>query len=160
MPSFYHIHNCRWKCIIGDLDQGQAKGLGMYLEEIDYTKNWKEHLQAIFKTSKELKYKLPQCKNKIEVDELFKQLNDLNSNIKDLFEFYSENWVLASLNPIFSKISLDTWYKTPHNTNVSEISKKRQFNEKSNSESKKKSRTLTKNQDFSTNIEDDLDKME
>ncbi|CAG8852269.1 31002_t:CDS:2, partial [Racocetra persica] len=50
LPTFYHIHNSGWKCIIGDLDQGQAKGLGLCLEEIDNSKNWEEHLQAIFKT--------------------------------------------------------------------------------------------------------------
>ncbi|CAG8833914.1 17176_t:CDS:2, partial [Racocetra persica] len=119
-----------------------------------------------------------------------------------------KNWVLASLNPIYSQISLETWYFTPNNTNVSEssrledsktfhtiethnksgialhrsnhgiisrtkksikkttqkVSKKRPSDEKSNSKPKvsaKKSRTASKNQDSSPNIDDDdLDKME
>ena len=30
-PQIYHIHQKGWKCILGDLDQAQAKGLGMAL---------------------------------------------------------------------------------------------------------------------------------
>ncbi|CAG8513892.1 16332_t:CDS:2 [Dentiscutata heterogama] len=32
-------------------------------------------------------------------------------------EFYSNDWVLASLNPVFSKIPIDIWYSTSHDTN-------------------------------------------
>ncbi|CAG8803352.1 1401_t:CDS:2, partial [Gigaspora rosea] len=69
-----------WKCIIGDLDQGQTKGLGLALANIEpkFTWNW--------------------------------------------VEFYSNDWVLASLNPVFSKIPIDIWYSTSHDTNVSESS--------------------------------------
>lgn len=49
-PTFYYIHNKGWKCILGDLDQGQAKGLGLALANIEpkYTRD--EHLTYIFKS--------------------------------------------------------------------------------------------------------------
>ena len=36
-PQIYHIHQKGWKCILGDLDQAQAKGLGMALHKIHDT---------------------------------------------------------------------------------------------------------------------------
>jgi hypothetical protein len=36
-PQIYHIHQKGWKCILGDLDQAQAKGLGMALHKIQNT---------------------------------------------------------------------------------------------------------------------------
>ena len=35
---------------IADLDYAQAKGLGLVLNEIDKTKDWKKHLIHIFKS--------------------------------------------------------------------------------------------------------------
>ncbi|CAG8621511.1 7304_t:CDS:2, partial [Cetraspora pellucida] len=34
-PMFDYIHNKGWRCILGDLDQGQAKGLGLALANIE-----------------------------------------------------------------------------------------------------------------------------
>ncbi|CAG8516839.1 13496_t:CDS:10 [Cetraspora pellucida] len=48
-PKFYHIHKEGWKCIIGDLDQAQAKGLGIALNKLEKSLNWEEHLLHIFK---------------------------------------------------------------------------------------------------------------
>jgi len=49
-PQFYHIHKTGWKCIIGDLDYAQAKGLGETLHSIDKNLSWDEHLCHIFKS--------------------------------------------------------------------------------------------------------------
>ena len=38
-----------WGCIIANLDYAQAQDLGLVLNEIDKTKNWKEHLIHLFK---------------------------------------------------------------------------------------------------------------
>ncbi|CAB5192952.1 unnamed protein product [Rhizophagus irregularis] len=48
--KFYHIDGTGWKCILGDLDPGQAKGLGLALEKRDPSRNWEEHLTYIFKS--------------------------------------------------------------------------------------------------------------
>lgn len=49
-PQIYHIHQKGWKCILGDLDQAQAKGLGMALHKIHNSLSWEEHLLHIFKS--------------------------------------------------------------------------------------------------------------
>jgi hypothetical protein len=49
-PQFKHIYRTGWSCIIEDLDYAQAKALGMVLNKIDATKNWKKHLINIFKS--------------------------------------------------------------------------------------------------------------
>jgi hypothetical protein len=49
----YHIHGKGWECILGDLDYGQAKGLGLALYdlyELDSSKDWETHLMHIFKS--------------------------------------------------------------------------------------------------------------
>jgi hypothetical protein len=49
-PQIFHIHQEGWKCILGDLDQAQAKELGMALHKIQNTLTWEEHLFYIFKS--------------------------------------------------------------------------------------------------------------
>ncbi len=49
-PKIYHIHNEGWKCILGDLDQAQAKGLGIALNKLENSLSWEEHLCHIFKS--------------------------------------------------------------------------------------------------------------
>ena len=46
----YYIHGKGWKCILGDLDSGQAKGLELALYELDPSKDWETHLMHIFKS--------------------------------------------------------------------------------------------------------------
>ncbi|CAG8855665.1 31190_t:CDS:2, partial [Gigaspora margarita] len=46
-PMFDYIHNKGWKCILGDLDQGQAKGLA----------TTKLQIEEIFETLKEINTK-------------------------------------------------------------------------------------------------------
>jgi hypothetical protein len=48
--QFKHIHGNGWGCIIGDLDMGQMKGLGLALHDLDTTREWEEHLLNIFKS--------------------------------------------------------------------------------------------------------------
>jgi len=48
--KFYHIDGTGWECILGDLDAGKAKGLGLALAKRDPSKNWEEHLTYIFKS--------------------------------------------------------------------------------------------------------------
>ncbi|CAG8821336.1 41356_t:CDS:2, partial [Gigaspora margarita] len=45
--------------------------------------------------------------------EIFETLKEINT--KNL-----EGWVIASLNPTFSNIPIDTWYSIQHNTNIAE----------------------------------------
>jgi len=47
---FQHIHGDGWICILADLDQAQALGLGKALKRIDSTRKAKEHLQYVFKS--------------------------------------------------------------------------------------------------------------
>ena len=48
--QFKHIHGNGWGCIVGDLDMGQMKGLGLALQDLDTTCEWKEHLMHVFKS--------------------------------------------------------------------------------------------------------------
>ena len=48
--KIYHIYNEGWKCILGDLDQAQAKGLGIALNKLENSLSWEEHLCHIFKS--------------------------------------------------------------------------------------------------------------
>jgi rhamnose utilization protein RhaD (predicted bifunctional aldolase and dehydrogenase) len=48
--NILHIHGSGWSTIIGDLDQAQAKGLGLALNSIDRSKSWEQHLISIFKS--------------------------------------------------------------------------------------------------------------
>ncbi|EXX64082.1 hypothetical protein RirG_146190 [Rhizophagus irregularis DAOM 197198w] len=43
----YHIHGKGWEFILGD---GQSKGLGLALYELDSSKDWGTHLMHIFKS--------------------------------------------------------------------------------------------------------------
>ncbi|CAG8670798.1 1584_t:CDS:2, partial [Racocetra persica] len=45
-----YIQRIGWECILGDLDSGQAKGLGLALYELDITKDWEMHLMHIYKS--------------------------------------------------------------------------------------------------------------
>jgi len=49
-PKLFHIDNIGWKCILGDLDQAQAKGLGLALNKLYSNLTWEEHLFHIFKS--------------------------------------------------------------------------------------------------------------
>ena len=51
-PQFKYIYGNGWGCIIANLDHAQAQGLGLVLNELDSTKDWKEHLVHIFKSCK------------------------------------------------------------------------------------------------------------
>ncbi|PKK65625.1 hypothetical protein RhiirC2_785883 [Rhizophagus irregularis] len=55
--QFKHIHETGWSCIIADLDFAQAKGLGLALNKIDSTKDWKEHLIHILKSYQKIQEK-------------------------------------------------------------------------------------------------------
>ncbi|CAG8579137.1 7905_t:CDS:10, partial [Cetraspora pellucida] len=110
LPQFYHIHKMGWKCIIGVLDNSQAKGLDEALHSIDKSLSWDEHLCYIFK-SYQLMYELLEASTYERIDKIFKELkasNELNIN--------------ASLNPLFSFMDTEIWLKAPDNTNVAEAS--------------------------------------
>ncbi|EXX50481.1 hypothetical protein RirG_270430 [Rhizophagus irregularis DAOM 197198w] len=137
-PQIYHIHQKGWKCILGDLDQAQAKGLGMALHKIHNSLTWEEHLLHIFKSChihynrnvknnkysyqlKKLMYEFPNASTTERVNQIFEELEASDeSTIKDWIAFYSKPWVRASLNPIYSFIALDIWQNAPDNTNVAE----------------------------------------
>ncbi|PKY22744.1 hypothetical protein RhiirB3_526006 [Rhizophagus irregularis] len=137
-PQIYHIHQKGWKCILGDLDQAQAKGLGMALHKIHNSLTWEEHLLHIFKSChihynrnvknnkysyqlKKLMYEFPNASTTERVNQIFEELEASDESIiKDWIAFYSKPWVRASLNPIYSFIALDIWQNAPDNTNVAE----------------------------------------
>lgn len=57
------------------------------------------------------------------IEEIFEILKEIdNEKLEGWTKFYSTDWVIASLNPTFSNISINIWYSTPHNTNISESS--------------------------------------
>ncbi|CAG8743333.1 23182_t:CDS:10, partial [Gigaspora rosea] len=59
----------------------------------------------------------------VRIEEIFEILKQIdNEKLEGWTKFYSTDWVIASLNPTFSNISIDIWYSTPHNTNISESS--------------------------------------
>lgn len=47
---FRHIHGDGWVCVLADLDQAQALGLGKAMKKMDPTRKAKEHLQYVFKS--------------------------------------------------------------------------------------------------------------
>ncbi|CAB4390879.1 unnamed protein product [Rhizophagus irregularis] len=73
--QFKHIHETGWSCIIADLDFAQAKGLGLALNKIDSTKDWKEHLIHILK-SYQVHYKRKFKKK--DMEKQFKQLKKIH----------------------------------------------------------------------------------
>ncbi|KAF0381414.1 hypothetical protein F8M41_012107 [Gigaspora margarita] len=128
------------KCIIGDLDYLQVKGLDEALHSIDKNLSWDEHLCHIFKSchihycrniknshysskNKELMYELLEANTFKCVDEIFDKLKASNElNINDWISFYNTSWVKASLNLLFSHMDTEIWNKVPENTNVAEAS--------------------------------------
>ncbi|PKY16019.1 hypothetical protein RhiirB3_428319 [Rhizophagus irregularis] len=50
-PAYFrHIHGDGWVCVLADLDQAQALGLGKTMKKMDPTRKAKEHLQYVFKS--------------------------------------------------------------------------------------------------------------
>jgi len=47
---FQHIHGDGWVCVLADLDQAQALGLGKAIKKMDPTCKAKKHLQHVFKS--------------------------------------------------------------------------------------------------------------
>ncbi|CAB4396483.1 unnamed protein product [Rhizophagus irregularis] len=137
-PKIFHIDNTGWKCILGDLDRAQAKGLGLALNRLYPNLTWEEHLTYIFKSCrihynrniknnkypnnvKQLMYEYPNANTIERVEEIIQELkNSQEPNINDWILFYTISWVRASLNILYSFISEDTWYASPDNTNVAE----------------------------------------
>ncbi|CAB4413407.1 unnamed protein product [Rhizophagus irregularis] len=137
-PKIFHIDNTGWKCILGDLDRAQAKGLGLALNRLYPNLTWEEHLTHIFKSCrihynrniknnkypnnvKQLMYEYPNANTIERVEEIIQELkNSQEPNINDWILFYTISWVRASLNILYSFISEDTWYMSPDNTNVAE----------------------------------------
>ncbi|PKK59038.1 hypothetical protein RhiirC2_871382 [Rhizophagus irregularis] len=137
-PKIFHIDNTGWKCILGDLDRAQAKGLGLALNRLYPNLTWEEHLTYIFKSCrihynrniknnkypnnvKQLMYEYPNASTIERVEEIIQELkNSQEPNINDWILFYTISWVRASLNILYSFISEDTWYASPDNTNVAE----------------------------------------
>ncbi|UZO16648.1 uncharacterized protein OCT59_008029 [Rhizophagus irregularis] len=71
MHKLTNAYQC-WECILGDLDPGQAKRLGLVLEKRDPSRNWEEHLTYIFKSclvhfnrGRRLNLEIEECKMKL-----------------------------------------------------------------------------------------------
>ncbi|PKY52765.1 hypothetical protein RhiirA4_470609 [Rhizophagus irregularis] len=136
--KFYHIDGTGWECILGDLDPGQAKGLGLALEKRDPSRNWEEHLTYIFKSclvhfnrnliAKKfdnevhlLAKSIPTRSSVEEVHECFKKLELYdNKRIIDWVQYYRQPYVLASLNKYISNMENEIWDHHGNNTNIAE----------------------------------------
>ncbi|CAG8663535.1 10229_t:CDS:10, partial [Racocetra persica] len=68
-----YLQEIGWKCILGDLDQGQAKGLGLALANIKPKYTWNEHLTYIFK-------KISNVTIKTRIEEIFNILKQIDNN--------------------------------------------------------------------------------
>ncbi|CAB5388887.1 unnamed protein product [Rhizophagus irregularis] len=136
--KFYHIDGTGWECILGDLDPGQAKGLGLALEKRDPSRNWEEHLTYIFKSclvhfnrnliAKKfdnevhlLAKSIPTRSSVEEAHECFKKLELYdNKRIIDWVQYYRQPYVLASLNKYISNMENEIWDRHGNNTNIAE----------------------------------------
>ncbi|EXX62126.1 hypothetical protein RirG_164680 [Rhizophagus irregularis DAOM 197198w] len=120
-PKIFHIDNTGWKCILGDLDRAQAKGLGLALNRLYPNLTWEEHLTHIFKSCrihynrniknnkypnnvKQLMYEYPNANTIERVEEIIQELKNSQEIGYYFILFFGE----------------DTWYASPDNTNVVE----------------------------------------
>ncbi|KAI9102786.1 hypothetical protein DFS34DRAFT_409714 [Phlyctochytrium arcticum] len=144
---FRHVHGNVDGCItvvLSDLDPGQYKGLGLFLEKMtaDTTKmTWSEHLQHVLKSCKvhfdrnvnknapgEARKGLRALMKQIAIADqpatlgaLFKQIVVVGAQrglqLKDWVSLYQQPYIIASLYPAFSKIPRDIWAITMTDTN-------------------------------------------
>ncbi|PKY33755.1 hypothetical protein RhiirB3_452919 [Rhizophagus irregularis] len=99
-----------WSCIIADLDFAQAKGLGLALNKIDSTKDWKEHLIHILNN-----YLLYFYYNKIQEKRYGEAVVDeMNAFLIAKLDFILPakvgDWILDN----------EIWINTPNSTNAAE----------------------------------------
>ncbi|CAG8543201.1 8892_t:CDS:2, partial [Scutellospora calospora] len=62
-----------------DLDQGQAKELGLALANIEPKYIWNEHLTYIFKNIKQLIIEISTATTKLQIEEIFETLKKFNN---------------------------------------------------------------------------------
>ncbi|CAG8735258.1 25910_t:CDS:2, partial [Racocetra persica] len=99
----YHIHSKGWECIIGDLDAGQAKGLGLALYELDQSKDWESHLMHIFKSC------IIHFQRKISSTNIKeKRVRQNNSQVTNIIEIESDNDLQDTKNEIQAESSGNT----------------------------------------------------
>ncbi|PKY46197.1 hypothetical protein RhiirA4_470940 [Rhizophagus irregularis] len=127
-----------WECILGDLDYGQAKGLGLALYELDSSKDWETHLMHIFKScvvhfqrnlfnkhfSQETYNLAKSILNAPSQESVESILNAIESSdesgAKDWAKYYKTPWIISSLNINMSKMERQIWRKYGNNTNAAE----------------------------------------
>ncbi|PKC10022.1 hypothetical protein RhiirA5_414881 [Rhizophagus irregularis] len=135
---FRHIHSDSWVCVLADLNQVQALGLGKAMKKMDPTRKAKEHLQYVFKSC-HIYYKknvdhYPYCadtkhdmleilkaNSSEEINQIFGQIKMRNEDgIQNWLEYYQKPWVLGSLTYHYSLMSYEDWQTTPFDTNIAE----------------------------------------
>ncbi|EXX71660.1 hypothetical protein RirG_076450 [Rhizophagus irregularis DAOM 197198w] len=135
---FRHIHSDSWVCVLADLNQVQALGLGKAMKKMDPTRKAKEHLQYVFKSC-HIYYKknvdhYPYCADtkhdmleilKVnsfeEINQIFGQIKMHNEDgIQNWLEYYQKPWVLGSLTYHYSLMSYEDWQTTQFDTNIAE----------------------------------------
>ncbi|UZO26252.1 uncharacterized protein OCT59_018490 [Rhizophagus irregularis] len=110
---FWHIHGDGWVCVLADLDQAQALGLGKTMKKMDPTRKAKEHLQYVFKScciyykrnvdhypycadTKHDMLEILKANSSEEINQIFGQIKMRNENdIQNWLEYYQKPWVLG-----------------------------------------------------------------
>ncbi|CAB4375450.1 unnamed protein product [Rhizophagus irregularis] len=138
-PAYFrHIHGDGWVCVLADLDQAQALGLGKTMKKMDPTRKAKEHLQYVFKScciyykrnvdhypycadTKHDMLEILKANSSEEINQIFGQIKMRNEDgIQNWLEYYQKPWVLGSLTYHYSLMSYEDWQTTPFDTNIAE----------------------------------------
>ncbi|CAB5201833.1 unnamed protein product [Rhizophagus irregularis] len=89
-----HIYGNEWSCILGDLDMGQMKGLGLSPHSLDTTCEWEVHIMNIFKLC-HVHFQSKQSGIKSNFSDIEKSDKD---GVKDWIDYYQILHILATIN--------------------------------------------------------------
>ncbi|UZO20295.1 uncharacterized protein OCT59_012721 [Rhizophagus irregularis] len=130
-PShFRHIHGDGWVCVLADLDQAQALGLGKAMKKMDPshpTRKLKniyninvDHYPYCADTKHDM-LEILKANSSEEINQIFGQIKMRNEDgIQNWLEYYQKPWVLGSLTYHYSLMSYEDWQTTPFDTNIAE----------------------------------------
>ncbi|PKY21956.1 hypothetical protein RhiirB3_435708 [Rhizophagus irregularis] len=104
-----HIYGNEWSCILGDLDMGQMKGLGLSPHSLDTTCEWEVHIMNIFKL----------CHVHFQRNVKYIEKSD-EDGVKDWIDYYQILHILATINSSASLMDVEIWNRYGNNTNAAE----------------------------------------
>ncbi|KAM5443968.1 hypothetical protein MaudCBS49596_008059 [Microsporum audouinii] len=132
-----HIHGKGIQAVVTDMCSKQASGLGSYLEELDATKKWREHIQHILvfctvhyrrgiqhfngHSAYQLMKALPFTHDSDYVESILSQLStDTDLHVAAWAQHKRIPWILSGLNRCFTKMDPKIFTSLQRNSNAIE----------------------------------------